>query len=298
MSFEITTAFVQQYGGNVQHLVQQKGSRLRRAVDVETGITGKTAFFDQIGSVAARKVTNRHGDSPLNSTPHARRRVALFDYDTGDLIDKLDKVRTLIDPTNPYAVAHGNAMGRAIDDAIIEAAFDTAYTGEDGSTSVSFASDGGTTVAVNSWAYGTGSGNTGLTISKLIEAKTALDEAEVDEDEPRYIACSGKQIANLLQTTETTSADYNTVKALVEGKIDHFMGFDFIRTQRLLTDSNSYRRVMCWAKSGLRLGIGQDIKSRITERSDKRFSMYAYFCMALGVTRMEGEKVIEILCSE
>ncbi len=298
MSFEITTAFTQQYGGAVQHLVQQKGSRLRRAVNVETGIVGKTAYFDQIGTVSARKVTNRHGDSPLNPTPHARRRVAMFDHDTGDLIDKLDKVKTLIDPTNPYTVAHGNAMGRSVDDVIIEAAFDTAYVGEDGSTSKTFAQDGGTTVAVNSWAYGTGSGNAGLTISKLIEAKTALDEAEADEDEQRFIACSGKQIANLLQTTETTSADYNTVKALVEGKINHFMGFDFIRTQRLLTDSNSYRRVMAWNKSGIKLGIGQDIKSRVTERSDKRFSMYAYFCMSLGCTRMEGEKLVEILCAE
>ena len=296
MSFEVTTAFVQQYSGNVQHLVQQKGSRLRRAVDIENDITGKTAFFDQIGSVAARRVTQRHGDSPLNNTPHARRRVALWDYDTGDLIDKVDKVRTLIDPTNAYAVAHANAMGRGMDDEIITAAFATAYTGEDGSTAVTFPA--GQQIAVNSWTYGTGSGNAGLTISKLIEAKTLLDEAEADEDEQRFIACSGKQIANLLATTETTSADYNTVKALVEGRINHFMGFDFIRTQRLLTDSNSYRRVMAWNKSGIRLGIGQDIRARVTERSDKRFSMYAYYCMTIGATRMEEEKVVEIKCLE
>tara|TARA_R100001594_G_scaffold5297_2_gene16827 strand:- start:5804 stop:5950 length:147 start_codon:yes stop_codon:yes gene_type:complete len=48
MSVQITTAMVEQYKGNVEHLVQQKGSRLRSAVGVET-VVGKNAFFEQIG---------------------------------------------------------------------------------------------------------------------------------------------------------------------------------------------------------------------------------------------------------
>lgn len=296
MSFDITNAFVQQYGSAVEYLVQQKGARLRDCVDFEDGIVGKTAFFDQIGSVSANKVTNRHGDSPLNQTPHARRRVAMFDYDTGDLVDQADKIRTLIDPTNPYVQAHAWAMGRSIDDEIIGAAFDTAYTGEDGSTTVAFPAS--QQVNVNSWAYGTGSGNSGLTISKLIEAKTILDENEADPDEERFIAVSAKQIANLLQTTEVTSQDYASVKALVEGRIDTFMGFKFKRLQRLLTDSNSYRRVIAWNKSGLKLGMGRDITAQIAPRPDKRFSMYAYFAMTLGCTRMQEDKVVEIKCLE
>lgn len=296
MSFEITTAFVQQYGSTVEHLVQQKGSRLRDAVALETGIVGKTAFFDQIGSVSARKVTNRHGDSPLNPTPHARRRVAMFDYDTGDLIDDLDKLKTLIDPTNPYTMAHAWAMGRAIDDEIISAFTGTAYTGESGSTSVTFPTT--QQVAVNAWNFGTGSGNSGLTISKLIEAKNILGSNDVDPDEELYIACTQRQISDLLQTTEVTSQDFNSVKALVEGKLDTFMGFRFIRTERMLVDGNSYRRVIAWAKSGVKLGMAKDITARIAPRADKRFSTYAYFCMSLGATRMQEEKVVEIKCSE
>lgn len=48
MSVQITTAMVEQYSGNVAHLAQQKGSRLRNAVRVET-VVGKNAFFEQIG---------------------------------------------------------------------------------------------------------------------------------------------------------------------------------------------------------------------------------------------------------
>lgn len=298
MSFEVTTAFVQQYSANVRMLSQQRASRLRPAVMVEAGVTGKSWYMDQVGSVAAQRITNRHGDSPLNATPHRRRKVNLFDYDTGDLIDQLDKVKMLADPTSSYAQAHAAAMGRAMDDEIIAAAFASASTGEDGSTAVTFPA--ANQVAVNSWAYGTGSGNAGLTISKLIEAKVKLDTAEagVDPDEERYIACSAKQIANLLATTETTSADYNNVKALVEGRVDRFMGFNFIRTERLAVDGSSYRRVIAWVKSGLGLCIGQDVVARITERSDKRFSQYAYFQMSIGAARLEEAKVVEIKCLE
>src|SRR6056300_1752307 len=138
MSNQITTAFVQQYSNNVQMLSQQKGSLLRSAVDVET-VVGKNAFFDQVGSALAGKRTTRHADTPQMDTPHARRRVSLVDYEYADLIDNQDKVRMLIDPTSAYAMAAAAAMGRAMDDVIISAALGTAFTGETGSTSTSFA---------------------------------------------------------------------------------------------------------------------------------------------------------------
>lgn len=80
MSTQITTAFVEQYKANVNHLTQQKGSRLRRAVDTEM-ITGRTAYFEQLGPTTARRRTSRHADTPRMDTPHARRRVAVNDYD-------------------------------------------------------------------------------------------------------------------------------------------------------------------------------------------------------------------------
>lgn len=287
MSDQITTSFVEQYKAGVEFLAQQKGSRLAPYVSTEM-VDGKTAFFDQIGSVSAQRVLNRHGDSPLNPTPHARRRVTMFDYDTGDLVSGLDKIRTLNDPTNAYVQAHGWAMGRARDDEIIDAFFGTAYTGVDGSTSTSF-------LAANQVAVAAA----GLTIAKLRSAKEILDSSEAtDPDEERYIALSAKQVTNLLATTEITSSDYNTVKALVEGKVDTFMGFKFIRTERLPVDGSGYRRLMCWVKSGVKLGIGMNPTARIAERADKRFEMYVYFCQSLGATRMQEEKCVEIKCSE
>jgi hypothetical protein len=137
MSVQITEAMVQQYRSTVYHLAQQKGSKLRNAVRVES-ITGKNAFFDQLGATAARRRTSRHADTPRMDTPHNRRRVSVEDWDWADLIDNEDQVRLLMDPASAYAEAAAMAMGRAMDDAILEAHDATAYTGETGSTSTSY----------------------------------------------------------------------------------------------------------------------------------------------------------------
>ena len=118
MSNQITTAFVEQYSRNVSMLSQQMGSKLRGSVDVEN-VTGKNAFFDQVGVTAAVLRTSRHGDTPQIDTPHSRRRLSLADYEWADLVDDMDKVRMLVDPTSSYAKAAAAAMNRSIDDVII-----------------------------------------------------------------------------------------------------------------------------------------------------------------------------------
>ena len=288
MSSQITTAFVQQYSSNVQLLSQQKGSLLRNAVRVESQV-GKNAFYDQVGSATAQKRLSRHADTPQLDTPHARRRVSLVDYEYADLIDDQDKVRTLIDPTSPYSQATAFAMGRAIDDEIVSAAFGTAYTGETGSTSTTFPAG---------QQVGVGSPAAGLTVAKLVEAKQLLDENNVDPTLPRYVAVAPEQLADLLNITTVTSSDYNTVKALVQGEIDTFMGFNFIRTERLDTNSSSNRLVLAFAQSGIGLAVGQDINTRISERADKNYATQVFLSMTIGATRIEDEKVVEIECTE
>lgn len=294
MSDQITTAFVQQYKDNVYLLVQQKGSRLRDKCRVEE-VNGKYKFIDQISSTSAQRVTTRHADSPLMNTPHARRRVSLIDVDWGDLVDDFDKVRLLIDPTSSYAQNAAYACGREMDTIWFEEYYGTAYTGETGATSTSFTA--GNQIAVDYVESG-GAVNSGLTIAKLRRAKTILDSNEVDPDEPRYCAVTAKQVQDLLRTTEVTSSDYNTVKALVNGEINTFLGFQFIRTELVPTDGSSYRRVAVWAKSGMCMGLGKDITGKIAPRPDKRFSTYVYYCMSVGATRLEETKCVEIKCLE
>ena len=283
MSSNITTAFVQQYSANVQMLSQQMGSLLRDKVRLES-VVGKNAFFDQVGSVTAVEKTSRHSDTPQIDTPHARRRVSLADYEFADLIDQQDKVRLLIDPTSSYAQAAAMAMGRAMDDVIISAALGTAFTGETGSTS---------TANANQIVHG----SAGLTIAKLRTAKQTLDLGSVDPSIPRFIIVSPKQITDLLGTTEVTSSDFNTVKALANGEVNSFLGFNFIVSNRLALSSTT-RSCIAYAQDGIALAVGKDVQARIDERADKSYATQVYYCMSIGATRMEEEKVVEVQAHE
>jgi len=209
MSVQITTAFVEQYRGNVEHLVQQKGSRLRDSVRNET-VTGKNGFFEQLGEVSAQKRTSRHSDTPRVDTPSARRRVSLVDYDVADLIDKEDEVRTLVSLTGPYAESQAMALGRAMDDEIIAAADGTAFTGVDGSTSTAFDTNNVVDVQV-----GGSSSDVGLNVAKLRAASEILNASDIDPEIERYCIVNAKQLKNLLAETAVTSSDFNTVKALI-----------------------------------------------------------------------------------
>ncbi len=286
---------VEQYKADVQMLVQQKGSRLRGFVSTED-VTGKTSFVDQIGSVDAIIRTTRHGDSPLVNTPHSRRRLSLVDYEWGDLVDKPDMVRTLQDPTNAYSQNAAWSMGRAMDDVIITAATGTAATGVAGAGSASLAA--ANQVAVDYVESGSAT-DSNLTVGKLRQAKNIFGEFDVDEmDDTMHLVVAQSQITALLRDDEVTSADFNTVRALVNGEINSYMGFQFHRTQRLAVSSTNVRTCFAYAPSGIRLGIGEDITARIQERADKSFSTYVYYRMSLGAVRLEEEKVVEISCDE
>lgn len=293
MSFNVTTHFVQQYTTNVQLLLQQKGSKLRNAVTVGS-YTGKAAkAVEQVGPVTAQKRTIRHGDTPLISTPADARWVFPTDYEWADLIDDQDKLRMLIDPQSSYALNGAYALGRAMDDEIITAFFGDAKTGENGSTNTQFPSGQQVLATVGS------TGATGLNIAKLREAKKILMENEVDLDnDPLFCVISAEQHDDLLNEAQAISLDYNTRPVLVDGRITAFMGFNFIHTERLPVDGSTYRRVAAFAKSGMHLGMYNDINTMISERADKGYATQVYVKGTFGATRTEEKKVVEIKCAE
>jgi hypothetical protein len=293
MSTQITTAFVEQYKANVYHLTQQKGSKLRKAVRTET-VTGRNAYFEQLGATSARLRSSRHSDTPRVDTPHSRRRVSLSDYDWADLVDGEDQVRMLIDPTSPYAEAASMAMGRAIDDAIIAAADGTAYTGVSGGTSTAY--DTAMTVDVQIRWAGVSADDCGLNVAKILEAAKLLGAGNVDPDEEKWMVVNARQIKSLLMDTRVSSHDYNAIKPLVSGQIAQFGGFNIIPTERIGTDSNSDDKVLYWAKGGMLLGLGKDISTKITERPDKNYATQVFASMTVGATRMEEARVGYIEC--
>ena len=216
MSFNITTAFVQNYQSTVTMLLQQRGSKLRDAVTVGSYVGKAARAVDQIGPVTAQKVVGRHADTPMISTPHDARWIYPKDYEWADLIDDLDKLRMIADPSSAYAQNGAYALGRAIDDEIIGAFFGVAKTGETGAVSTAFP----TSTSTNVVGVDTGGTASGLNVEKLRKAKKMLMAAQVDLDaDPIFCAITAQQHDDLLNELQVVSLDYNTRPVLVDGMI-------------------------------------------------------------------------------
>jgi len=282
----ITTAFVKQFGNTLNLLSQQKGSRLTNAVSLETGSFGEEEYFDQYGEDVANVKIARNVDVEYAADDYKRRRVSFTDVYWAKLIDKEDKLAMLIDPTSGLMTAGAYAIGRKIDDMIITAFSGTANTGKAGGTSTSF-------TAANQIAVGAA----GLTLNKLIQAKELLDAADVDPDEERIFVLAASQVSDLLNISEVKSMDYNTQNALVEGKINTFLGFRFIRTQRIdLTGTT--RTCLAYAKSGMLLAKRNDMNAKLDVIPTKHYATQAYASISCGATRMDEAKCVEVACLE
>lgn len=296
MSNTVSEAQVQQFDAQFRILYQQKLSRFRAWCQMEGGIVGASKSVERIGKSDAYDITTRHADTKYVDTPHSRRWIDLQDKAWADLIDEMDKIRMLGDPTSPYAAIGMAALNRSMDDIILAAARGSARAA--------------TGAIVLPAGQKIAEGGTGLTLVKLLAAKEILDSNEVDDDASmtedgqtpnnsaqRVIAVSAKQLTNLYGTTEIKSVDYNSVKALAQGQIDTFLGFKFVRTERL-AKTGTTRFVTAWSRGCVALGVGKEMVSSIDILPNKNYSAQVYERMSIGATRVEDEGVVEIGCFE
>ena len=288
MSSQVNAAFVQKFRDNFIHLSQQKGSKLRESVRVHTDVVGKYDHFDRIGQTSAQLITSRHADTPTVDTPHSRRRVTLADYNWADLVDRADEIKMLSSPASEYMKAGVWAMGRTMDDIIITAfnGSATSVSSDDSTSSVSFDSN-------NQIAHGSAD----LSLAKVIQAAKILADNDVDPEEERYAVVGPAQIEAMLNSSTVTSSDYNSIRLLMKGEIDTFMGFKWITSTRL-PKSGNYRKAFFYAKSAMGLSVGLDVVTSIDKRPDKNNSMQPYAQMSLGSTRIEEAKIVEVSCDE
>ncbi len=290
----VDTAFVQTYHAQLEHIFQQKGSKLRGTVR-EVTQNSEYDYWDRLGTAASQRITTRYGDTPYNPIDHSRRRNQVVGYDVNTPFDNQDKLRMIIDPKSGYAEAQAMALGRDMDDAIISAALGTAYSGKDGSTAVTY--DTNYRIAHDYVESGAAT-SSNLTIGKLRRALYLLESNDaLDPGQAAVVVAHPSQKQALLRTTEVTNTDYAAVKALVNGEINTFLGFNFVWTTRT-TSSGGYRQVLVYPKNAILLGVAQDISVRMTERDDKRYSWQVYSSATFGATRMWEERVIQIQCAE
>ncbi|MCH7909822.1 MAG: hypothetical protein IIB38_09425 [Candidatus Hydrogenedentes bacterium] len=141
-----------------------------------------------------------------------------------------------------------------------------------------------------------------MNIQKLLEGRKILLDGDVDLDDPMnqvWVAIGPKQEQELLLEVRVSNRDYGDPIFDGTGKtLRHWFGMNFIVTNRLILTSGE-RECGLWARSGMHLGVWQDIKGEISKRADlvgKPFDMEA--TSTFGATRVQEEKVMKILCKE
>ena len=279
----------QAYSSVILPLARQEKSMLYGTVFVKNDFTGKSFYQDQIGNWSMTAKTTVNADTPENDPNLARTRIDIATYNDARLMDRSLNLQALADPLSMASICVQSAVGVQIDKVIYEALGGVAYRGETGATAVSFP---------EAQVIAADFGGAGLNVAKLRRAAKMLDAKGVPTGD-RTLVGGAAQKEQLLGTTEATSADFNTIRALVSGDINTFVGFKFVwLPDGIITKSGTVANCYAYHKTGVCFGMLEELFLRIDERKDKSYSKQVYYEISCGAGRLEENKVVKILADE
>jgi hypothetical protein len=280
MAVGISTAFVTLFDTEVKQ-AYQADAVLRNTVRLRTGVTATTHKFPKIGSGVAQLRVPQTDVTPLNVT-YSQATVTLTDYIAAEYSDIFSQSHVNFDERQELVQVVAKAIGRRSDQMIIDALA---------------ASSTSLTVATS-----IGGAGTNLNMAKLREAARLLNTANVPAED-RYMLIHASQLSSLLSETSVTSSDFNTVKALVQGDITTFMGFNFItigdRSEGGLTGggSGSTRKVYAYHKMAVGMAESMAIRSEINYIPEKT-SWLVSSMFSAGAIAIDAGGCVDITCTE
>jgi hypothetical protein len=280
MAVSISNAFVTLFDTEVKQ-AYQADAVLRNTVRLRTGVTASTHKFPKIGSGVAQVRVPQTDVTPLNVT-YSQATVTLTDYIAAEYSDIFNQAKVNFDERQELVQVVAKAIGRRSDQMIIDALA---------------ASSTSLTVATS-----IGGSATNLNMAKLREAARLLNTANVPAED-RYILIHASQLSSLLSETSVTSSDFNTVKALVQGDITTFMGFNFVtigdRSEGGLTGggSGSTRKVYAYHKMAVGMAESMAIRSEINYIPEKT-SWLVSSMFSAGAVAIDAGGCVDITCTE
>ena len=280
MAVSISNAFVTLFDTEVKQ-AYQADAVLRNTVRLRTGVTASTHKFPKIGSGVAQVRVPQTDVTPLNVT-YSQATVTLTDYIAAEYSDIFNQAKVNFDERQELVQVVAKAIGRRSDQMIIDALA---------------ASSTSLTVATS-----IGGAGTNLNMAKLREAARLMNTANVPAED-RYMLIHASQLSSLLSETAVTSSDFNSVKALVQGDITSFMGFNFItigdRTEGGLTGggSGSTRKVYAYHKMAVGMAESMAIRSEINYIPEKT-SWLVSSMFSAGAIAIDAGGCVDITCTE
>lgn len=295
-----------QFTTNLQLKLQQKGSRLRGKTMEGFHVGKEAAPVDYMAPVSSRAVTGRFQPIVPVDQDFVRRFVVPQSKDLPQLFDTFDKLRQIEDPQSQAVTNAAYAIGRDWDDALINAAFAAANISNTDGTTLTTETFSTSSFGISE-KFGDGSTAVGMTVDKLIEAIRIFRHNHVDVDdqvnEERSLAIGSKQESDMLKLTEVVSTEYNDRPVLVDGQIKRFLGWNVFVSERLLYGSgiggtSNCRECIAWVKSGMYLGIWQDMVHDVDRRKDLQGHPWQVYTMhTFGATRLEPGRLLRIDCA-
>ena len=279
MAVSINNAFVTLFDSEVKQAYQ--GQRLLAGVTRErAGVEGSTIKFPKIGKGSATIRVPQTDVTPLNVT-YSQVTATMEDYIAAEYSDIFNQQKVNFDERQELVQVVSGAIARRMDQVVLDA--------------LAAASSPGT---VSNDIGGTDSN---LNIEKLREAKKIMDQKNVPS-EGRTMLIHANSLSALLGETEVTSADFASVKALVTGDVNTFMGFNFITfgdrdEGGLAVDGSSDRTLFAFHRDAIGLGIGMGQQSRVDYIPEKTSFLVASMFSA-GAVAIDDEGIVQITCRE
>lgn len=278
MAISVSNAFVTLFDAEVKQAYQGE-SALRNTVRLRTGVEAATHKFPKIGKGVATVRVPQTDVTPLNVT-YAQVTCTLSDYIAAEYSDIFNQAKINFDERQELVQVVSKSIARRQDQMIIDALTNS-------STSLTVASS-------------IGGANTNLNLDKLLSAKKQLDANNVPPTD-RFVVIHANNLASLLDETEVKSSDFNTVKALVAGQLDTYLGFKFItigdRSEGGLPISSGDRKVYAFHKQAVGMAEGMGLTTRIDYIAEKTSYLVASMFSA-GAVAIDAEGIVEITCDE
>lgn len=244
MSVNLSSAASAQFDAEVKHAFQGVG-KLRDTVRIRNGVVGDTYNFRTMGKGLAAARGTTQSDVTAMDVSHAKVAATLGNYVAPEYTDIFDAAEVNFDERQELANTIAGALGRRLDQLVIDAL------------------SAGTTIAA---------GGTNMTLAKITEASKVLSDAGVPMSD-RVMVCSPAAIEKMLNDSTITSADYNSVRALMSGEINTFMGFEWkmieTRTEGGLSITTNIRDCFAYHKSAVGLAIGIDVSTEVNYVPEK-----------------------------
>ena len=270
----LSPAFITLFDAEVKQAYQAK-AQLVGAVRQRRGVEGSTVKFPKVGKGVATVRVPQSDVTPLN-VAFSQVTATLQDWNAAEYSDIFNQAKVNFDERQELVQVVANAIGRRQDQIILDA------LAASSTSNVVTEDEGGT--------------DTGLNVAKLRAAKRLLDKNNVPMDN-RHIIIHANSLASVLGETSVTSADFNTVRALVSGELNTFLGFTFHtigdRAEGGLPIANSERKL--WALHRDAVGYAEGIAPRteinyIPEKTS--FLVNAVF--SAGAIAIDAEGIVEI----